>query len=99
LPVRRHPAACDEDYELFDPGEHGWNAVMCGDSFETPEAFDDLEGEIEAPHEIIVRFEHASDTLGDPEVAGREQDVFTWFTLLARGPGGRLEQLFEWECA
>jgi hypothetical protein len=93
--------ACEATFEIFDPGEHGWDAVMCGDGFDEPEGYDDLEGnDVHAPHQVVVRFEHASDTLGDPELAGREQDVFTWFTLLARDPETqRLEQLFEWECA
>jgi hypothetical protein len=93
--------ACEAAFDVFDPSEHGWNAVLCGDTFDEPEAYDDLEGDdIAAPHEVIVRFEHGSETLGDPELVGREQDVFTWFTLLARDPDTkRLEQLFEWECA
>jgi hypothetical protein len=93
--------ACEAAYEIFDPSEHGWDAVMCGDELDEPDAFDDLEGDaIAAPHEVVVRFEHGSNTLGDPALAGREPDVFTWFTLLARDPAtGRYEQLFEWECA
>jgi hypothetical protein len=93
--------ACEAIFEIFDPSEHGWDAVMCGDTFDEPAAYGDLVGEdIEAPHEIVVRFEHGSETLGDPELAGREQDVFSWFTLLARdAKSKRLAQLFEWECA
>ena len=93
--------ACEAAFEVFDPSEHGWNAVMCGDRFDEPSAYGDLDGEtIAAPHEIVVRFEHASDTLGTAELAGKEPDVFTWFTLLARDPETKqLEQLFEYECA
>lgn len=102
-PIGIECEACKAAFEIFDPNEHGWNAVMCGDTFtfDDPDAYDDLEGEdIAAPHEIVVRFEHGSDSLGDPELVGREQDVFSWFTLLARDPDSkRLEQLFEWECA
>jgi len=100
-PIGIECEACEAAFDIFDPGEHGWNAVMCGDKFDEPDAYDDLEGaDIAAPHEIVVRFEHASESLGDPELAGREQDVFSWFTLLARDPESKqLEQLFEWECA
>jgi hypothetical protein len=100
-PIAIECEACKDMFEIFDPSEHGWNGVMCGVKFDEPDGYDDLEGEeIEAPHEIVVRFEHASDSLGDPELVGREQDVFSWFTLLARDPASRsLEQLFEWECS
>ena len=37
---------------------------------------------------------------GDPELAGREHDLYSWFTLLARDPATKqLEQLYELECA
>ncbi len=98
-PIGLECEACEAAFDIFDPSQHGWGAVMCGDRFEMPEGFDDLEVDgIEAPHQIIVRFEYGSETLGDPELAGRERDVFTWFTLLARDDQ-RLAQLFEWECA
>lgn len=99
-PIGLECSACEEAFDVFDPSQHGWDAVMCGDTYDEPEAYDELVGEIDAPHEVVVRFEHASDTLGDPDLEGRAQDVFTWFTLLARDPATRrLEQLFEWECA
>jgi hypothetical protein len=100
-PIGLECDACESAFVLFDPSEHGWDAVMCGGRFEDPEGFDDLCGnEVSSPHETVVRFEYASDSLGDPELTGREQDVFTWFTLLARDARTkRLEQLFEWECA
>lgn len=100
-PISIECDACKATFEIFDASEHGWDAVMCGARHDEPEAYDDLVCDgIDAPHELIVRFEHASDTLGDPALAGREPDVFTWFTLLARDPGTRrLAQLFEWECA
>jgi hypothetical protein len=94
-------ASCDAATVVFDPNTHGWNAIMCGDRHDVPVVTGDLEGEnVEAPHEIIVRFEHGFEDLGNPELAGRESDVFSWFTLLARDPDTKeLEQLFEWECA
>lgn len=99
-PIGLECGACEAAFEIFDPSKHGWDGVMCGDTFDEPGGYDDLEGDIQAPHEIVVRFEHGSDTLGRPELVGREQDVFTWFTLLARNPETKeLEQLFEWECA
>lgn len=100
-PIGVECAACDAAAVVFDPSEHGWNAIMCGERYDAPVVTGDLEGEVvEAPHEIVVRFEHGSEDLGNPELAGREQDVFSWFTLLARDPQTQeLEQLFEWECA
>lgn len=100
-PISLECDACEAAFEVFDANAHGWNAVMCGDRYDEPERYCELEGEVVvAPHEIVVRFEHGSSDLGDPELAGREQEVFSWFTLLARDPETKqLEQLFEWECA
>ena len=96
-PIAIQCDSCDAAFDIFDASQHGWDAVMCGDKLDQSDADYELEGE---PREVIVRFEHGSDTLGDPELAGREQDVFTWFTLLVRDPETRqLAQLFEWECA
>jgi hypothetical protein len=98
-PIGLECAACQAAFEIFDA--HGWDAVMCGERGDEPDHFDDLKPDgIAAPHQVIVRFEHGSETLGDPALAGREPDVFSWFTLLARDPDdARLEQLFDWECA
>lgn len=100
-PIWLECAVCDVAVEVFNPSTHGWNAVMCGDSYDAPIVTGELEGEVVmAPHEIVVRFEHGSEDLGNPEIAGREQDVFSWFTLLARDPETlEFEQLFDWECA
>jgi hypothetical protein len=90
-PIGLECSDCEEIFEIFNVGAQ----------VDDPEHFDDLTPEgFAAPHEVIVRFEHASETLGDPRLVGREPDAFCWFTLLARAPGdGRLEQLFDWECA
>ncbi len=94
-------ASCEAATVVFDPNTHGWNAAMCNVRYDAPVVTGELEGElVEAPHEIVVRFEHGSEDLGNAELAGREQDVFSWFTLLARDPQTKqLEQLFDWECA
>jgi hypothetical protein len=49
---------------------------------------------------VVVRFEYPSEHLGDPEWSGREHDLYSWFTLLARDPETKqLEHLYELECA
>src|SRR5215510_5796287 len=50
------------------------------------------------PYEVVVRFEFAPDVLGGDKWKGREQDAFTWVTVLARKPDGSLETLIDWEC-
>jgi hypothetical protein len=56
--------------------------------------------EVPSPHEVIVRFEYPSEHLGGGDHDGREHDVFSWITILARDPRtGTLAQLFEDECA
>jgi hypothetical protein len=67
-PIWVECAACDAAFEVFDAGAHGWNAVMCGDQDSSPPTVTgDLESQVlVAPHEIIVRFEHGSDDLGNP---------------------------------
>ena len=47
---------------------------------------------------MVVRFEFASEVLGGDNWKGREQDAFTWVTVLARKPDGSLETLIDWEC-
>ena len=92
--------ACDRNCDLFDPGVEGWAAVALGKELEEPEAYDDLPGEeIEAPHEVIVRYAYDPTTFTNPAVAGRQENAFSWFTLLARdAESGDLELLFDYEC-
>ena len=55
--------------------------------------------DVDPPYEVLVRYEFPSEHLGAEEWRGREQDVFSWITVLARTPAGELVFLFDWECA
>jgi hypothetical protein len=50
--------------------------------------------------EIFTRFEHNPFNFGDPEFAGREQDFFSWFTVIAKCTGcAKLNVPIDIECA
>lgn len=103
-PIRLECSACEMEHEIFDAEEHGYDAELNDTPHEEPPAHDDLESDIEAPHEIVVRYEYPSEQLADPkgDIAwrGREQELFSWFTLLGRDPASkRLTFLYESECA
>jgi hypothetical protein len=101
-PIAIDCASCETTHEVFDEAKHGYDAVRgMARSFE-PARFDELVSpDVEAPHEVIVRFEYSSDQLGDPtREEGRAHDLFSWFTLLARDPETKhLAFLFEAECS
>lgn len=95
--------ACEKDHDLFHPSKHGWDATIRSEAAldEEPEGHPDDFPEPPPPYEVIVRFELASDVLGGPDehLRGREQDAFTWITILARTSDGTLTTLLDWECA
>lgn len=43
-PIALECAACEAAFDIFDANQHGWNAVMCGDTFDEPDISDDLVG-------------------------------------------------------
>jgi len=104
-PVTLFCDECEEVYDIFDQAKHGFNAlgaalrgdVSWGRDYDSdhPDDFPDPE----PPYEVVVRFEFASDALGGEKWKGREQNAFTWITVLARKPDGSLETLIDWECA
>lgn len=100
-PISLHCGACDAVYEIFDSGEHGYDGEagdLPGDEGDGP--YDLETREVDEPFEAVVRFEYPSDHLGDAQWAGREQDLYSWFTLLARDPATKkLEHLYDVECA
>jgi hypothetical protein len=103
-PVTLFCDECEEEYEIFDEAQHGYEALLAAieggvlggreDDSDHPDDFPDPE----PPYEVVVRFEFASDVLGGDKWKGQEQDAFTWITVLARKPDGTLETLIEWEC-
>jgi hypothetical protein len=93
-PVTLECYACEAEYEIFDPVEHGFDAGTRNPAAPKPElgpGSPEDYPEPEPPYEIIVRFEVDP---GDP----RGIDAFTWITVLAR-KGARLTTLIDWECA
>jgi hypothetical protein len=104
-PVTLFCDECQEQYEIFDEAKHGFDALVTAtgggvsrgreDGSDHPNDFPDPE----PPYEVVVRFEFASDLLGGDEWKGREQDAFTWITVLARKADGSVETLIDWECA
>jgi hypothetical protein len=102
-PISVECSECDRDQEIFMSGRHGFDGEL--NPFESraedDEFPDDLvPQDVEAPHEVIIRFEYPSDHLGDPQWKGREQDLFSWITIVARdAETGELSFLYDEECA
>lgn len=96
---------CEAEHVVFDPDQHGYDAEAAGRPRRSTN--EDLVGTelvaegIDSPHRVIVRFEFPSDMLGgDEEWMGREQNAFSWITILAcEAAGEGLGLLFEEECA
>jgi hypothetical protein len=101
-PVELVCASCETARVIFDPRIHGWNGVhnLAGE-WNVDASLQDLYiDDLGARHHIIVRFEHGSETLGDAAFTGREQDVFSWISILAKDPeSDDVELLLEHECA
>jgi hypothetical protein len=106
-PIELECDECEEVYVVFNGKEHGYDGEQrnAGDDYPEPDDYNELHPtEFEAPHEIVVRFEFGSEELGNPDGAakwrGREQDLFTWFTLLARNAETKeIAFLYDSECA
>lgn len=87
---------CDQDYDLFDANQHGYDAVVGGLDLKSEAAERELSVD---SCEILVRFEFPSDHLGEEQHQGREHDLFSWITVVGKDEGGRLATLFDCECA
>jgi hypothetical protein len=101
-PIAIECASCETKHDVFDEAKHGYDAELgMAGSFEPVGSDDLVSTDVDAPHEVIVRFEYCSDQLGDPGRQGeREHDLFSWFTLLARDSETKqLAFLFDAECA
>jgi hypothetical protein len=94
-PVVLECDGCDSQYIVFDGSKHGWDGELGSHSAND----DHVPVDLAEPSEVIVRFEYPSDVLGDDEWKGREQDLFSWITLLVRNDKGQLGMVFEQECA
>lgn len=106
-PVSVRCAACSKQTVIFDGRSQGYDGAL-GNLPETPlpttpiqELFAETLGA--SPYRVAVRYEYADDVLGDPEYAdwkGRESELFTWFTVVARPMAGdAAESVFDQECS
>ncbi len=101
-PVGIDCPACDASGDLFDPDEHGYDAEMgLREKVDPGDWYDGIpSAPVAPPYRVIVRLEYALDQLGAPDFTGREQDLFSWITILGQdAETGALVQLFEEECA
>jgi hypothetical protein len=106
-PIALECAGCEAEHVIYDRSRHGYDAVIGGHSGAPDEPSDDAvidelsPDAFGAPHHVLVRFEFPSDHLGgDADVKGREHDLFSWITILARDAAtGQLALLFDDECA
>jgi hypothetical protein len=91
-PVILECAACRTMTELLDTAAHGFDPELHGLGVALRAQGDTVVFECPTcgrqPLESFVRFEYQDNLLdGDfPEFGGREQDLFGWFTLVARCP-------------
>jgi hypothetical protein len=105
-PLALRCESCHAITELLDTDVHGYDAEL-GHGATTIR----VEGEFEEfkcdqcgpiPMEIYTRFEYPDDLFDDdmPECRGREQELFTWFSLHARCSGcSRMLDVTDFECA
>ena len=105
-PITTECCMCSEKNTLFDSEIHGYDAEL-GHGASTARA-EGTPGTLECAHhperrmEVLVRFEFPTDLLdGDFEDwKGREQELFTWFTVYGRcSKCSEIWTLAELECA
>ena len=97
--------ACGKVTELFDSAIHGWDGELGHSASyrgegERAEFSCDRCGLQQV--QVFARFEYPGDLLGpgNEEFRGREQDLFSWFSLLGKCAGcGRLLEVSDCECA
>jgi hypothetical protein len=105
-PIVLRCAACGKEAELIDTDRHGYDAEI-GGIVATVRANGEP-GEYECdqcgrqPFQVFARFEYPDELFdGDfEEFSGREQDLFTWFSVVGKCPGcSRLLSITDFECA
>jgi len=99
-------AACGKTTGLLDTDVHGYDAELGHASATVAGRGDRVVFECPScgrqPLEASVRFEYPDDLFdGDsPELAGREQDLFTWFSLIGKCPQcSQVLAVADFECA
>jgi hypothetical protein len=99
-------AACGKMTDLLDSDAHGYDAELGHGSASARAEGDRVVFECpkcgRQPFEAFARFEYPDDLFdGDfPEFAGREQDLFTWFSLVGRcAQCSELLPVADFECA
>jgi hypothetical protein len=99
-PITLVCARCATEQTVFDDSKHGWDGAL-GTFAPVEEPDPGCPAALgAAQQQVIVRFEFASDVLGNDQWQGREHDLFTWITLVGKDPRhGWLTTLFDYECA
>ena len=99
-------SACSAKTNLLDTDIHGYDGELGHGSTTVRGEGQPFVFQCETcgrqPFEIFVRLEYPDDLFDDdfPEAKGREQDLFTWFTLLGRCQQcSRLLTITDFECA
>ena len=107
-------SACHSRHLFFDPWLYGYNAETFnieGISFRDETESSSTSGThenvtCECPSgknttlEVFARFEYSADLFDEPEFAGKEQDLFSWFTGTARcNTCATITVFMDFECA
>jgi hypothetical protein len=99
-------SACGKVTELFDSDKHGYDAEIGAipTNYRGTGPRSEFACKRCGPREfqVFARFEYSEDLLGrsDDDYRGREQDLFSWFSLAGRCSGcGRFMEISGAECA
>jgi hypothetical protein len=104
-PLALRCASCNRRAELVDMEHHGYDGEMGNNSANEPEG---RRSKVGCPScggkqfEVFARFEYPTDLMDDvsEEWRGREQDLFSWFTLVVECQGcGTVGVVADEECA
>jgi hypothetical protein len=102
-PIAIDCVKCDARRLVFDERRDGYDPQMNPSDDDEDDDTSDLSGMawggLVAPYRMVIRYEYPSEHVGDPALIGREPELFSWVTILARTPSGELVTLFEQECA
>lgn len=105
-PIALECAACSLTAPLLDTDIHGYNSELNLGSSTVRAGGDQAVFECPAcgkqPLQTFARFEYPDDLLeeDDPEFAGREQELFSWFTLIGQCPKCQQKMtVADFECA
>jgi hypothetical protein len=107
-------SSCQSQHLLFDPALHGYNPetfLMEGLSLSDARESNQPSGKREettcecstcknSTFEVFARFEYSADLFDEPEFAGKEQELFSWFTASGRCHTCSTVNVFmDFECA